>query len=73
MAKTKVAKDLQQMSLDDLKKKVGVLSEEKFRLRCSLNMGQVTDKLQIRRTRRDLARVKTILTLREKEGHGEKK
>jgi len=62
----KITKDLSAMSLGDLEKKILALQEESFRLRCNNQIGQLTDKIQLRKTRRDLARAKTVQTLRMK-------
>jgi large subunit ribosomal protein L29 len=54
------------MSVDDLRSKERELQEQLFRLRLQKSIGQLDDGLKIRQTRRDIARVKTILN--EKQG-----
>jgi large subunit ribosomal protein L29 len=54
------------MSVDDLKGKEKELQEQLFRLRLQKSVGQIDNALKLRDTRRDIARVKTIL--KEKQG-----
>jgi large subunit ribosomal protein L29 len=54
------------MSDDDLKTRERELQEQLFRLRLQQAVGQLDDAIKIRTTRRDIARVKTIL--KEKQG-----
>jgi large subunit ribosomal protein L29 len=57
---------VRELSPDELKVKVGELSEQLFRLRIQKSIGQLDNALKIRSTRREIARIKTIL--REKAG-----
>jgi large subunit ribosomal protein L29 len=52
---------IREMSADDLKAKEKELQEQLFRLRLQKAVGQLDDAIKIRSTRRDIARVKTIL------------
>jgi large subunit ribosomal protein L29 len=49
------------MSDDELRGKERELQEQLFKLRFQRAVGQLTNPLKIRETRRDIARVKTIL------------
>jgi large subunit ribosomal protein L29 len=49
------------MSDDELRGKERELQEQLFKLRFRRAVGQLTNPLKIRETRRDIARVKTIL------------
>ena len=52
---------VREMSVDDLKTKEHELQESLFRMRLSKSIGQLDNALKIRETRRDIARVKTVL------------
>jgi large subunit ribosomal protein L29 len=49
------------MSVEELKGKEKELQERLFRLRLQKSIGQLDDGLKIRRTRREIAQVKTIM------------
>jgi large subunit ribosomal protein L29 len=55
------AEKMREMSLDDLRGEERKLAEQMFRLRFQKALGQLDNALKIRETRRDLARVKTLL------------
>lgn len=55
------AEKIREMSLDDLRGEEKKLAEQMFRLRFQKALGQLDNALKIRETRRDLARVKTVL------------
>jgi len=55
------AKELRELSPDEILKKVDGLEEEFFNLRFQAKMGQLTNPLQLRYIKRDIARAKTIL------------
>ena len=55
------AKDLRQMSDDELRQKEAELIETRFHLRLRRATGQLENPMKGRQTRRDLARVLTIL------------
>ena len=44
------------------------LLQEQFSLRMQKGMGQMTDVFDLRRVRRDIARVKTVMTQKSTEG-----
>jgi large subunit ribosomal protein L29 len=55
------AEQVRELSVDDLRGKERELMEQLFRLRFQKSIGQLDNALKIRETRRDIARVKTIL------------
>ena len=55
------AEQIREMSVDDLQGKEKELQEQLFRLRFQKSIGQLDNALKIRETRRDIARVKTVL------------
>jgi large subunit ribosomal protein L29 len=55
------AKDLKGLTDAELAEKEQQLSQELFNLRFQLATGRIENPMKIRQTRRDLARVKTIL------------
>lgn len=57
--------ELRAMTMDELRAKLGELSEEQFNLRFRLATEPLDDPLRIRKVRREIARVKTLI--REKE------
>ncbi len=59
------ASELKGMKVEDLQKKVVELNEELFNLRFQLHTGQLENTSRVAQTRKDIARVKTIL--REKQ------
>lgn len=50
------------MAVDELKGEASELSEQLFKLRFQKATGQLDNVMKIRQVRRDLARVKTVLT-----------
>ena len=54
-------KELQDLTAAELAEKEQQLSQELFSLRFQLAAGRIENPMKIRKTRRDLARVKTIL------------
>lgn len=57
--------DMRAMTLDELRARLDELAEEQFKLKFRLATEPLDDPLLIRRVRRDIARVKTLI--REKE------
>jgi large subunit ribosomal protein L29 len=55
------ADKVREMSDAELQAKERELQEQLFRLRFQKNLGQLDNALKIRETRRDIARVKTVL------------
>lgn len=58
--------DLRQLKTEDLELKLAQLVEERFRLRFRRATEAISNPLQFRSMRRDIARIKTILKEREK-------
>ena len=56
------ASKIREMGQEDLKKEAEALSRQLFNLRVQSATGQLENVIKIRQVRRDLARVKTILT-----------
>jgi large subunit ribosomal protein L29 len=54
-------KEIRDMSEEQIKAKIGEWEEEIFNLRFQAKMGQLSNALQLRYVRRDIARAKTIL------------
>jgi large subunit ribosomal protein L29 len=59
---------VREMGAEELKTKERELQEQLFRLRVQQSIGQLENAIKLRETRRDIARVKTVL--REKHGPG---
>ncbi len=57
---------VREMSVDELKRKESELAEQLFKLRLSQAIGQLDGATKIRDTRRDIARVKTVLREKQK-------
>ena len=55
------AEAVREMSIEDLRGKERELSEQLFRLRFQQSIGQLDNALTLRLTRRDIARVKTVI------------
>jgi large subunit ribosomal protein L29 len=60
------ASELREFTVEDLRAQEKDLRDQLFRLRIQKSMGQLDTPGKVRTTRRDLARVKTVL--REKQG-----
>ena len=54
-------KELRQMTADELSEKAKQLTQELFNLRFQLGTGRLENPMQIRKTKRTIARVKTVL------------
>ena len=52
---------VREMGLEELRTKVLELQEQLFRLRVQKSIGQLDNAIKLRETRRDIARVKTVL------------
>ena len=57
-------RELRDMSQDELTARAGELGEELFHLRLRRATSQLSNPMKVRETRRDLARVKTVLRQR---------
>ena len=55
------ATDLRNMTLDELDSKLIELKEENMRIRCNTVLRTDSDVHQMKKTRRDIARVKTVI------------
>ena len=55
------ARDRRELSVDDLRRKEADLNDQIFRLRIQKAMGHLDVPLKVRTTRRELAKVKTVL------------
>jgi large subunit ribosomal protein L29 len=61
---TKTA-ELRDLSVEDLRAKAKELDDQGFRLRLQKAMGQLDSPIKVRTTRRELARIKTIIRQKE--------
>ena len=59
------AKELKNLSVEELNKKLGELKKDLFMLRMQLATNQLDNPMQIANVKKDIARIKTII--REKE------
>jgi large subunit ribosomal protein L29 len=66
------ARDLRELPLDDLRRKEADLTDQIFRLRIQKAMGHLDVPLKVRTTRRELAKVKTVLAEKTREQRGSK-
>ena len=62
------AKDIRERSDDELRKALGDLEEQLFKLRFQKSTGQIENPIKIREVRRDIARVLTVINERQAEG-----
>ena len=60
-------KEIRDMNVDELSRKGKEMDEELFRLNIRKTTGQLESPATMKRVRRDIARIKTVL--REREGH----
>jgi len=60
-----MAKDLHDLSDEELEKKLNEAKEELFNLRFQLSTAQLDNPLKIRQVRKDIARIETIRRERE--------
>ena len=59
------AKDLRDLTIDELKQREKELREEQFNLKFQAATGQLSNTAKITQTRKDVARVKTIIKEKE--------
>jgi large subunit ribosomal protein L29 len=57
-------KDVKDLSVEELKKKKSVVTDEIFMARMKNTLGQLGNPMEIRQMRRDLARLNTAITLK---------
>ncbi|MFQ5930517.1 MAG: 50S ribosomal protein L29 [Acidobacteriota bacterium] len=60
------ASQFREMSIEELQDEANAFSAQLFKLRVQMATGQQENVMKIRQVRKDLARVKTILTEKEK-------
>ncbi len=65
------ASKLREMSVEELVDESTELSEQLFRLRLQKATGQLEDMMKTRQIRRDLARLKTVLTEKQRESEAQ--
>ena len=63
MVKTK---DLKAMSLDELEAKLAQNKKEQFNLRIQQSTGQLTNTAQVRKVRKEIAQINTLIAERKK-------
>jgi large subunit ribosomal protein L29 len=66
-------KELQQLGADELRDKEKQLLQELFNLRFQFGSGRLENPMQIRTTKRDIARVKTVLRQVKAQAEGSKR
>jgi large subunit ribosomal protein L29 len=59
------AKEIREMSEEQIREKIGEWEEEIFNLRFQAKMGQLSNPLQLRYVRRYIARAKTVLNTKK--------
>ncbi len=64
------AQELRSKSVNDLQSDLAALTKEQFNLRMQRATGQLAKTSQIRAVRRDIARVQTILSEKQRMGGG---
>jgi large subunit ribosomal protein L29 len=64
------AEEVREMSTDDIKARVAELEEERFRLRFRSATEPLENPLRLRTIRRDIARLKTVLSERAPKDYG---
>ena len=62
------AKEFREHSDDELRKSLGDLEEQLFKLRFQKSTGQIENPVKIREVRKDIARVLTVINERGAEG-----
>jgi len=65
------AKEIRDLTSDEIQQKERELAEELFRLRLRKSTGQLDNPMRLRHLRRDIARLKTIQHERARRGTGE--
>ena len=63
MVKTK---DLRAMTIDELEAKLMEYKKEQFNLRIQQSTGQLNNTAQVRKVRREIAKINTLITERKK-------
>lgn len=65
------AKEIRDLTSEEIQQKERELAEELFRLRLRKSTGQLDNSMRLRHLRRDIARLKTIQHERARRGTGE--
>ena len=58
--------ELRDLTVDDLEARAKELEDQLFRMRLQQSLGQLDAPLKLRFTRRDLARIKTVITQKQR-------
>ena len=58
--------ELRDLSVDDLEARAKEVENQLFRMRLQQSLGQLDAPLKLRFTRRDLARIKTVITEKQR-------
>jgi large subunit ribosomal protein L29 len=58
--------ELRELSVDDLQARAQELEDQLFRMRLQQSLGQLDAPVKLRFTRRDLARIKTVITEKQR-------
>ncbi len=61
--------DMKSKTVVELRDELKGLLQEQFSLRMQKGMGQMTNVNELRRVRRDIARIKTVMTEKSNEGN----
>jgi len=61
--------EMKSKTVVELRNELKVLLQEQFNLRMQKGMGQMTNVHELRRVRRDIARIKTVMTQKSQEGN----
>ena len=62
--------ELRDLSVDDLQARAKELEDQLFRMRLQQSLGQLDAPLKLRFTRRDLARIKTVISEKQRAAVG---
>ena len=65
------AVEIRELSLEEMERKRGELQEELFNLRFQHGIGQLENSAKLGKTRKDIARVQTILSERQMSQKGD--
>ncbi len=58
--------ELRELSVDELEARARELEDQLFRMRIQQSLGQLDAPVKLRFTRRDLARIKTVITEKQR-------
>jgi len=64
------ASEIRELTIEELKQRELDMSEELFNLRFQLATSQLENKMRVPQLKKDLARVKTIIREKQKQGQG---